>query len=225
MLDTYPIGGVTMTDLQITFIIVVPIIILLIAGAILYKPILKKYNQKYFKNSYYKKVYKQTLYGDYFLLNDFLFFHEDNKYTKIDHIMCGEKYIYVINDYYFNGSLVGNELDKSLVLIKNDKNNTKKYVDNPLLDSKIMLKRLSMVTNIDSTMLVGISLVNDDCAIDVAQTSNQFYLIQANKFGKLIKAIESRDISEINQEELQRVVRDLDRLNKKGKKYAKRSVQ
>ena len=41
---------------------------------------------------------------------------------------------------------------------------------------------------------------------------------------KLIKAIESRDIPDINQDELQKVIKDLDRMNKKGKsRHAKRN--
>lgn len=209
--------------LQIAFIIIVPIIVIFIVGILLYRPVLRKIEKYKFKDIYGSKVYKVTLYGDYFLINDFLFAYEDNKYARIDHVMCGEKYFYIINDYYFKGSLVGQESDKSLILVEN-KSGRRSYVDNPLYDSQLVIKRLSMITNIDPSLMIGISIVNDDCAISVDQTSKQYYLIQSNKFAKLIKAIESRDIPDINQDELQKVIKDLDRMNKKGKsRHAKRN--
>lgn len=215
---------ILLDTLQVAFIIIVPIIVILIAGVLLYKPILRRIEKTKYKDIYGSKIYKVTLYGDYFLLNDFLFAYEDNKFAKIDHIMCGEKYFYIINDFYYKGSVVGNENDKSLILIQGD-SAKRCYIDNPIHYSKLLIKRLSMITNIDESMMIGISLVNDDCAISVEQSSSQFYLIQSNKFSKLIRAIESRDIPDINQDELQKVVKELDKMNKKGKsRHAKRNI-
>lgn len=213
-----------MTDLQIAFIVITPIIVLIIVGLICYKPIMKAYTRKNFKNTYYKKIYKTTLYGDYFLINDFMFFHQDNKTTTVDHLMLGEKFIYVIKDYYFKGDLKGSGDDKSLIFVPNDENKSKCYIDNPLLESRLTVKRLEMVTNIDRSLIIGICLVNEECKIDVNYTDDQFYIIGIQNFQKLVKAIEARDIPAINQDELQQVVKDLDRLNRKGKKHVKTNI-
>ena len=63
-----------------------------------------------------------------------------------------DDYIYLINDYYFNGSLSGQEKDGSLILVT--KNGKKAYVDNPLMANKVVAKRLSVIANFDKTMLI-----------------------------------------------------------------------
>ncbi len=216
-----PITLVDLDPIQITFIIVVPIIVIFIVFILLYKPIMRKIYRKKFKDLYGKKIYKIALYEDFYLINDFIFSYEDTKNAKIDHVLFGDKFIYLINDYYYNGSLVGNVDNQSLILVS--PNNTKSYADNPLNDSKLILKRLSLITNIDSSLMIGISLVNDECAIDIEQTSKQFYLIQASNLSKLIKAIESRPIQQINADQLQIVVKELDKFNRRGKRRAKKS--
>ena len=211
-----------LTPLQITFIIAAPIAVILILTALLYKPISKKIYRRKYKDLYGKKIYKIALYEDFYLINDFNFNYEDTKFAKIDHVLFGDKFIYLINDYFFDGSLKGNVDNQSLIMIQNNK---KYYVDNPLNDSKLLLKRLSLITDIDQDMMIGISLVNDECIIDIEQTSQQFYLIQQKYLTKLIKAIESRNIREINAEQLQTVVKELDKFNRRGKsKRAKRNI-
>ena len=205
--------------LQISFIIVVPIIVILVLFLIFYKPIKNKMYEKHFRDYYGKKVYKVALYEDFYLINNFIFSYEENRAMKIDHVLFGNKYIYLINDYYYNGSLSGQEKDGSLILVS--KNGKKSYVDNPLMANKTVAKRLSMITNFDKSMLISIALVNSQCALEIEHKEKNNYLIQSDKIYKLVKAIESRDIAPIDGDQLQRAVKDMDKLNKKG--YARRA--
>ncbi len=195
-------------------IIIAVIVVIMVLLFFFYKPIKRYFYKRKYKDFYGKKIYKIALYEDFYLINNFVFKHDDTKYSRIDHILFGNKFIYLINDYYFDGSLTGTPDNQSLVLIQNDK---KVYVDNPINDSKLLLKRLSSVVDIDAEMLIGISIVNNECAIDMEQKNQQIYLIQENYLAKLIKAIESRPIAEINADQLQIVVQELDRFNRKGK--------
>lgn len=205
--------------LQISFIIVAPIVVLFVLFLLLFNPIKRKLYHKNFRNYYGKKVYKVALYEDFYLINNFIFSHEEGKGTKIDHLLFGNKYVYVINDYYFDGSLSGKEKDGSLILIT--KSGKKSYVDNPLMTNAVVTKRLSVVTNHDKTMFISIALVNKECALDIVHKEKNNYLIQVDNLYKLIKAIESRDIPPIEPDQLQRAVKDMDKYNKKG--YARRA--
>lgn len=205
-------------NLQISFIIVAPIIVLLVVFLILYKPVKNKLYQKNYHNYYGKKVYKTALYEDFYLINNFVFSYEEGKGMKIDHVLFGNKYIYLINDYYYDGSLSGQEKDGSLILIT--KSGKKSYVDNPLMANKIVSKRLSIISNFDKSMLISIALVNKECSLEIEHKEKNNYLIQVDKLYKLVRAIESRDIAPIEPDQLQRAVKDMDRLNKKG--YARR---
>lgn len=218
-LGSKKVTNIYLNELQISFIIIVPIIVVFVLFLLLYKPIKNKLYEKNYSTYYGKKVYKTALYEDFYLINDFVFAYEENKGVKINHVLFGNKYIYLINDYYFNGSLSGQEKDGSLILVT--KNGKKAYVDNPLMANKVVAKRLSVIANFDKTMLISIALVNKECALEIEHKEKNNYLIQADKLYKLVRAIESRDIAPIEPDQLQRAVKDMDKLNRKG--YARRA--
>ena len=65
--------------------------------------------------------------------------------------------------------------------------------------------------------MIGIVLINDDCRVEVKSESKQFYIIQRKRLPALVKAIESRPVSPINEKELAKAVQSIAKLNKKKK--------
>ena len=153
---------------------------------------------------------------DYFLLNNFLFKIDDNHTALIDHILCGEKYIYLINSYHYDGSLKGEIFDQSLVY--SPKKGPKKYTKNHMLGMRKLLERLSMVTNLDQDLFIGIVLVNDEVNLSISDESKVYYMIQRNRLSALIKAIESRNIPMIDQKQLEEAINALSVSSQKLKK-------
>ena len=176
--------------------------------------------RKEFKYYYYRFIYKEALYQDLYLINNFMFKIDDTHVGKIDHILFANKYIYIINDYYFDGDIEGKDTDASLIFIS--RTGKKKYMDNLLLDNKKLISKLSLITGINSSLMIGISLVNKNCNVGVSSSSKHHYIVQANKFKMLLNAIESRPIGNINQEQLAKAVQAIDKLNRKTKKNAKK---
>lgn len=201
--------------LKIIFVIAVPVIVLLILAILLYKPIRKAVYKKRYRELYGRKVYKIALYQDYYLINLFHFKYSDNTIAIVDHILFGNKYIYVILDSYYEGSISGSRDDQSFVLVSS--RGSRKYIDNPFDDLRALIKRISMMTDTDESIFVGISLVNKECAINVKQSDDDYYIIQIDRLKKLIDAIESRNVNPINPKQLQAQVLDLNRDNLKGK--------
>ena len=107
----------SLTTLQLAFVIIVPIVVVLFLAIVLSIPISAAYRRKRFQVLYYKRVYKVALENDYYLINQFYFKIDSNKLAKVDHILFGEKYIYVILSKYYEGDLVGKSTDKSLIFI------------------------------------------------------------------------------------------------------------
>lgn len=205
---------------QIAFLIIVPIIIFLVIFLTIFFVVRKKKavsNYKYFD---YKKVYKIVLDNDYYLINNFIFKIDDTHYSCVDHVLFANKYIYLINDYYYDGDIDGKENDISVILIR--KNGKKQYEDNPLLNSKKIINRLSLSTGLDASLLIGVCLVNNDCHSAVESKSKNCYIIQVNKLKELIKAIESRPVNDINKKQLDSAVKAIDKLNKRNTKNAKK---
>ena len=201
---------------QIAFLIIVPIVVIAIIALAIYIPLHNKKVKSDYRYFYYKRIYKVAMDNDYYLINDFLFKIDKSHVGKIDHILFADKYIYLISDCYYEGNIDGKERDTSFIMITQDGKKT--YVNNPLLDNRKLIDRLCLITGLDQSLMIGIIVINDDCHCGVETTAKNAYLIQSRRFKALIKAIESRDIANINQEELTSAVKAIDKLNRKKKK-------
>lgn len=204
-----------LTTPQLIYIISVSLIVLVVIFLLLYFPIRKRIIKKKYVEHYYKEIYKIALNNDYYLINTFAFKVDDSSVLRINHILFGEKYVYLINDYHFDGDIAGKAFDKSLILFS--KKGKKCYIDNPIVRSKFLLERLCIMTGLDPTIMIGISLVNDDCNSDIASTSKQYYLVSRNKLASLVKAIESRNIAKLNEKSLDKLVHSINKMNRKKK--------
>ena len=211
---------INLSNGQIAFLIIVPIIVIAGLFCAIFFPLHKRKMRKEFKYYYYRFIYKEALYQDLYLINNFMFKIDDTHVGKIDHILFANKYIYIINDYYFDGDIEGKDTDASLIFIS--RTGKKKYMDNLLLDNKKLISKLSLITGINSSLMIGVSLVNKNCNVGVSSSSKHHYIVQANKFKMLLNAIESRPIGNINQEQLAKAVQAIDKLNRKTKKNAKK---
>ena len=80
-----------------------------------------------------------------------------------------------------------------------------------------LASKLSSSTGLDASMLIGITLINDDCKVEVQSESKQFYIIQRKKLPALIKAIESRPVEKINEQQLAKAVQSIAKENKRKK--------
>ena len=206
---------IQLTNIQLAFVIIVPAVLLIFLFICIYIPASGAYRRKHFQIHFYKQVYKVALNNDYYLINQFVFKVDSSKNATVDHILFGNKYIYVLISKYYQGDLVGKYLDKSLIFISHK--GKKCYTDNPFNEVKLLTSKLSSSTSIDASLMIGIVLINDDCKVAVQSESKQFYIIQRKRLPALIKAIESRPVSSINETQLDKAVQSIAKLNKRKK--------
>lgn len=205
-----------LTTLQIIFLIVTPIVVIALVVFFIVLPVNRKREKNQFREYCGKAIYKIAFDEDYYLINDMRFKVDSGKVAKIDHILFGNKYIYIINDAYYEGDLTGKEIDKSLILI--DRKGKKFYTDNQYLVSKSIIKALTDSTGISNDLLIGIVVVNNNCKINIETNNKQYYIIQKNKLKRLIRAIESRPVGNMNAAQLDNLVKAIDKLNRTKKK-------
>lgn len=218
------INMIFLTIPQTLFIILVPAILslALFFGVFIHNQHKKQKNNH--REVYYKTIRAIADNQDYYLINNFIFKIDGSKTAVIDHLLIGEKYFYIITSLYYEGNLSGKEFDNSLILTTKEKGKT--YTDNPLFMTKTLLTRLSTVTGIDVSMMIGIVLVNDTCQVnlipekrsdgsEILSDEKIYYVVNNNKLKSLIKKIESRDVEKINASQLDRAVKGLDKLNRR----------
>lgn len=205
-----------LTQIQWLFIIIASVVLAIIIFLLVFIPLVKLSHKRRYKNYYYKLIYKIALYNDYYLINNFSYRLDSNNITTIDHLIFGKKFIYVIMDKYFDGDLTGNASDPSLIMIS--KNGNRTYVDNPYAAFNKLLSTFSTATGVGTDLMVGVTIVNNNCRINISSSSKQFFLVQRKNFKKLVKIIEARDIEDINDEKLQKAVLTINNLNRKNLK-------
>lgn len=88
------------------------------------------------------KLKKFAIDHDFPLLSDVIIQIREDKYIKIDHIMIGNKYIYVIACKCYYGYLNAKVIDEKWVLYRRDK---MIHIDNPLRNNE---KRIKILTNL-----------------------------------------------------------------------------
>lgn len=167
---------------------------------------------------YYGKVHRVTLDNDFYLINKWaLAIGEDDSGVHIDHIIFGDKFIYVVKDRYYHGAISAKPDDQSWIYYLGKRK--KKYIDNPLILNHVRADRLSLASGLSRSYFVSIVLVNDDCLVTpFKNTTNDNFLVPLSKLGKFIEAKEkSKDVDAFTPDELAIAVRDLAELNQNGK--------
>jgi hypothetical protein len=161
-----------------------------------------------------KRIYHIALYNDFYLINQINLKLDDANEAHIDHLLFGEKYIYVIKDRYYDGALTGQERDANWMFYSRFTRRGK-YITNPFLLNRVRVDKLALVTGLDPHFFISVIVTNDQCLLDDIQTTdNVTYVVKLKKLEKLVKAIEERDIAPIDPEQLDRAVKDIHRLVK-----------
>ena len=205
-----------LTQLQIIFIIIASVVVAVGLFLAIFIPFTHLSHKLRFNMYCYKLVYKVALYRDYYLVNNFLIRVEQDHFINVDHVLFGEKFIYIIMDQYYNGDLMGSGSDQDLILFSHK--GEKSYVENPYFSGNKLLSRFSTTTGISTDLLIGVHIVNDSCRMNIQSNSRQFYMVKRKHFKKLIKKVESRDVSDIRADQLQEAVKIVNEMNERNMK-------
>lgn len=211
-----------MTKEQIIILVVSIFLSIILIGVIgyflIYPLIRKKYMYMNFKYAYYKKIHNIAEINDYILLNGINLRNSDGIIvSKIDHILLGKKYIYIIKDRYYRGAISGLK-DDSIWLFFDEKNQ-RKEISNPMMKNEERIKILSAITKIDSNLCVSIVLINSDCIIKNPEdlNNNNSFIVSSKGLKKLIKTLEKRKVDDIDQSTAEKTMRDIYRVYGKGR--------
>ena len=136
-----------------------------------------------------------------------------NFYTKeeikIDHILFGKKFIYILTDYYFDGDIKGTIENNSWILEKRHEN-TCEYIDNISNQLCEKTRVFSEKISANPELITSIAIVNNDCEIKVnGINNNNTFVVHYSSLKKLIKKIESRSIPDLSSEQVENLYENL----------------
>lgn len=204
------------------FVVLSILLVLVVLYIIFHKRIFNSYIKSNYVKYYGRKVYKIARDCDYYLINQISLENHDNTYVNIDHLVFGNKYLYVISDFYYPGTLKAKEDDNSWIFKPFDKEEKNRYVDNLLFKAQELVKELANVTTLNDGLFIPIVVINQDCQIEEYQHSEKKpFLVRINQLSKLITTIENRDVSPLEERQVFFAVRDIARLNQNKRKIKK----
>lgn len=185
----------------------------------------KKLLQKFALLRYFYPVIRKTaVYYDFYLINQLEISVTASDSIFIDHLIFGDKYIYLVSDFVFKGTLSGKSQDSKWILKTNKGEEI--IVDSPFYKNRELVKKLSLRTALDQTTFIAVTLVSKETKItDLEVNDSQNYIIDTRDFTKLILKIESRNIRPLNSEELKKRVHEIDALNlrrNRGRRWPKK---
>lgn len=205
-----------MVYLFVGLVILLAIVVLLI---IFYPKIKRARYKKDHISIYGKRVYKYALHNDLYLINKLALKGNDDQLLKIDHLLFGTKYIYVISDFYLPGNIEAKENDRSFVYTPLEKNAKKVYIDNVFISGAELTKKVASNLGLNPSLFIPIALVDDDADFgDFKPTLKNNYLVHVSNFNKLLDALEARKVAPLNDDQLKYAVMDVNRLNERKRK-------
>ncbi|MGN1278801.1 MAG: nuclease-related domain-containing protein [Candidatus Onthovivens sp.] len=191
------------------FICALIFILLLLLFLIIFPFAKRHYNFKNFQKIYYKEIRKIAEINDYYLINNLVIKNNNQLICRIDHVLFGDKYIYVIKDRYYRGAISGKKEDSTWFFYSNQKKQFE--MDNPMAMNEKRLEKLSLVTNIDKSFFISILVINDNCVVKNANelNKNNSFIVSKKNLRKLIKNIEKRNVKNMDQKQLEFAVQDI----------------
>lgn len=197
------------------FFILSIVIIFLCTLLIFFYPLIRKiYVAKFFERINYKKIYQIAKNCDYYLINKLELPLDEKRVAHIDHLLFGNKFIYLITSVCFFGTFAGTEEDDTWFYYPYK--GAREYKKNPLILNKIRVEKLSLVTGIEESLIKSIVVVNDDCNIEhLALSSQSDMIVSMRGLSRLVRKFEKSDIPPIQGEQLQQAVLDIHVLTKR----------
>lgn len=197
--------------LTLVIIVVAVVVAALLLFLVIFLLIRKAVIRNNFKKYSAKLIYNIALDNDFYLINDLLMPLNDEEHMHIDHLLFGDKYIYVISTRKYSYPVKGKLYDNSWVYVKKSKVPT--FVDNPLLMNKKRAEKLALVTHFNQDFIKNVVVVNNEAFIENGVNDDFNILTTYSKLKKVIKHFESLPVKRINKDDLAKAVKDIARLN------------
>lgn len=156
-----------------------------------------------------KKIKAISVKNNYKFLVDLSLSFFNSTELGIDHIIFGKKYIYILTNYFFDGDIKGTSDNNSWILNKRH-NEGSEYIDN--ISNQLSEKRGVFSSKIAANpeLIIPIAIINNDCEIMVSGiNNNSTFVIHYSSLKKLIKKLESRDIANIDEEQMENLYQNI----------------
>ena len=203
---------------MIEFICLLILLCLAIIFFITYPIFKRRLLSRNFNNFCNKKIAYISKRNKFKFLNNLNLENFNSEKLGIDNIILGNKYIYIISNYYYDGVVKGELEDNSWNYFKKSSLNSV-YVDNLYKKAKQIVDEFTSLIHVNQGLIIQISLISNECDFQVKNTNSQSsFVIHYSYLKRLIKKLESRNIASIGNENINACYEEIKKQNEQGKK-------
>lgn len=190
-------------------------LVLFIFFFVLFPKIKRNKLRKNYLAIYGKTIYNIANVNDYYLINKLILEAQDDTKLCVDHLLLGNKYIYIIKDNYVEGGVTYKINDESWIeFYGNNKNPKRRYMNNMVLLNASRVKKFSVITGLSTSLIISINIFNNNSVIDEYESDDKTtYIVKQKNLKKLIASIEGRDVAPLDQKQLAYAVKDIAKIN------------
>jgi len=179
---------------------------------------------KIFKKAAWRKLYSLAQSKDFYLLNK-VFVNTELDTLHIDHLVVGEKYIYVIASRYYESNIQGDSYVSPKWEVISKEGAVIREITNPVIYNEkrtICLAKFLGWNKQKSPMFISIVVINNPVDFNIKNTaiSPYSFIVHKRDLAKQIKKIEKDSrFSPFDEESLQKIINRIHRLSEDEKKH------
>lgn len=199
---------------MIDVLLVLLYLFLLIASILLFfhANIRRFLERRRYRQRVYKALHFYAEENDQLLINNCcLILPGEEQATKIDHILLADKYVYVVKDFYQDGSIYGNLEDPYLFHL--DSSGKKEKIANPVVQNRDVIEKLKKLVGVkeDSSLFVNVVCYNKGLLLppEMVRKEQGLFFLSANELEETIQDAEKDEIPPIAHEKSEKLIQML----------------
>ncbi len=120
----------------------------------------------------------------------------------VNHVLFGEKYIYLISDFLLKGFVSGEEKDNSWIYFNNITKKTH-YLDNLNAISDKNIRDFSGILQISPELIVSICVVPNECDFKIkGDKSDKKNIVHYSSLRRMVRRLENKKIDALDKQQI-----------------------
>ena len=126
----------------------------------------------------------------------------EREMLPVNHVLFGEKYIYLISDFLLKGFVSGEEKDNSWIYFNNITKTTH-YLDNLNAISDKNIRDFSGILQISPELIVSICVVPNECDFKIkGDKSDKKNIVHYSSLRRMIRRLENKKIDALDKQQI-----------------------
>ena len=184
------------------FIALLSVLIVFVIGFIIFLTYLRTMTSETFTKLCFNKVKRISNRKKLLSILDLHLLNHAREKLKVNHVVFGKKYIYLVSDLMLKGFVSGEVNDNSWVYFNNITKKTH-YLDNLNKVSDKNIQDFAGILGISADPIISICLIPNECDINVNgyQDTNKM-IVRFSSLNRVISTLERQQIGSFKQEQI-----------------------